>query len=107
MISLLIHSAVCLVALGGVYGALERSFPARAQALFRPAWGTDALFFFGQYLLWSLCSLKVLGLTQGALASLPRLSQPLWLAGLEVVVAGDVLVYWFHRACHRYEFLWR
>jgi sterol desaturase/sphingolipid hydroxylase (fatty acid hydroxylase superfamily) len=23
------------------------------------------------------------------------------------VVAGDFLVYWFHRACHRFELLWR
>jgi sterol desaturase/sphingolipid hydroxylase (fatty acid hydroxylase superfamily) len=23
------------------------------------------------------------------------------------VVLGDVLVYWFHRACHQFDFLWR
>ena len=32
---------------------------------------------------------------------------PLWLQGLAVVVLGDVLVYWFHRACHTFGPLWR
>ncbi len=46
-------------------------------------------------------------LVQEGASSLPRLSQPSWLAAVEVVVLGDLLVYWFHRACHRFDWLWR
>ena len=32
---------------------------------------------------------------------------PLWAQVVVAVVAGDLCVYWFHRACHRYDALWR
>ena len=101
--------------LAGVFIPLERAFPARAgQKLLRREWHVDACFFFGQYLLWMGLAAGILGLVRRFfLLRLHDLvlsgfsSQPLWAQVVEVVVAGDVLVYWFHRACHRYDVLWR
>ena len=32
---------------------------------------------------------------------------PLWSRVAMALMLGDLLTYWFHRACHHYEFLWR
>jgi sterol desaturase/sphingolipid hydroxylase (fatty acid hydroxylase superfamily) len=97
-----------------VFTPLERVHPARRQRWLRAEWATDACFFFGQYLLWSAASLWVLSwvydLTPAfAPAGLAALAGrlPLWLQVVAAVVLGDLLVYWFHRACHRFGFLWR
>src|SRR5262249_48366379 len=96
-----------------VFVPLERAFPARpGQRVLRPHLGVDALFFAGQYLLWSGVSLSVLAAVQGALAShvpalLPAGALPTWAVCAVAVVAGDLLVYAFHRACHAWEPLWR
>jgi sterol desaturase/sphingolipid hydroxylase (fatty acid hydroxylase superfamily) len=106
---------LAFVLLGAVYTALERTFPARPLERFPgPAWRTDACFFFGQYLVFSSVALVVLAfvhrsvdahppaLLRAAFADLPLVAR----AAIAVVL-GDVLVYWFHRACHRFDFLWR
>ena len=98
-----------------VFTPLERACPARpGQRWLRPGWGVDASFFFGQYLVWAGLAAMALGSVhhaahahapggiRGAIAA-----QPVWLQAIEAVVLGDVLVYWFHRACHRFDFLWR
>lgn len=98
-----------------VYGALEHAFPARAARRFRDAdFLTDCCFFLGQYLVWSTLAIALLSAFHGVInahAPTPlRMAAgrlPLWLMATLAVVAGDVLVYWFHRACHRFDFLWR
>lgn len=96
-----------------VFVPLERAFAARArQRIFRPEWGTDVCFFLGQYLLFSAVSVfllsALLGAATDALGGVAPLSAlPLALRVPLAVVLGDVLVYWFHRACHAVPSLWR
>lgn len=101
--------------LGTVYTALERAFPARAEERFPgPAWRTDACFFFGQYLVFSSVALVVLVFVHRSVDAHPPSALRAAFAELPLVVRvaaavllGDVLVYWFHRACHRFDLLWR
>lgn len=107
-------SAFSVVMLAAVYWPLERLWPARRQPWLRPSLGTDFLFLFGQHLVWSVLALAFLvavdarahgalpaGLREGFLA-LPRALQL-----VAIVLLGDLGVYWFHRACHRFDVLWR
>jgi sterol desaturase/sphingolipid hydroxylase (fatty acid hydroxylase superfamily) len=93
---------------------LERAFPARPQAVLRPAWTTDLAFFLGQYLVWSALAVAALGVVAGWLGPLVPAGWRQAAHGLHpaaaavgAVVLGDVLVYGWHRACHRFELLWR
>jgi sterol desaturase/sphingolipid hydroxylase (fatty acid hydroxylase superfamily) len=103
------------IVLAVAFVPLERVFPARpGQALGRPALAVDLGFFFGQYLLWNGLSLALLSRAQTALDvhSLDALrawvaAWPVAFQGLAAVVLGDLCVYWFHRACHASDFLWR
>jgi sterol desaturase/sphingolipid hydroxylase (fatty acid hydroxylase superfamily) len=101
------------VVLAGVFAPLERAFPARpGQRFQRPGFGVDACFFFGQYLVFSALAVMVLSLVHSAVRAPLAvrhafLSQPFVLQAIEAIVLGDVLVYWFHRACHEIPFLWR
>lgn len=101
--------------LAAVFIPLERSFPAR-----RPdRWlarlkSVDTLFFFGQYLFWTSLAVGALALLQPWLSTLlpPPVrdgfrAQPAALQIAEAVFLADLCVYWFHRACHRFEVLWR
>jgi sterol desaturase/sphingolipid hydroxylase (fatty acid hydroxylase superfamily) len=87
-----------------VFVPLERLFPARrGQRVLRPAFFTDACFFFGQYLVFNLLSIALLSALSSRLPA-----RAVGVAGaIGAVLAGDLLVYFFHRACHRYAFLWR
>ncbi|WP_293247542.1 sterol desaturase family protein [Nannocystis sp.] len=95
-----------------VFTPLERVFPARpGQPALRPEWTIDLAFFLGQYLVFGVLVVAALHAVHAAI--LP-LSLDAWSGGLplsaQVVVAlvlGDLLTYWFHRACHRYAWLWR
>lgn len=108
-------AALVFVCLALVYGALEHAFPARAARRWRDAdFLTDTCFFLGQYLVWNTLAVALLAAFHGqvnahAPTALRSAAQrlPLWLLATLAVVAGDVLVYWFHRACHRFDFLWR
>jgi sterol desaturase/sphingolipid hydroxylase (fatty acid hydroxylase superfamily) len=106
-------ASFCLLAV--VLGPLERLFPARpGQRVLRAELAVDACFFAGQYLVFAALTLWLLsGVARwvdshsiAALRSFGR-SLPLWLHAALAVMLGDLLVYWFHRACHHYEFLWR
>jgi sterol desaturase/sphingolipid hydroxylase (fatty acid hydroxylase superfamily) len=108
-------TALTFACLWTVYGALERAFPARPARTFRePDFLTDTCFFLGQYLVFSAAALALLTGVHGlasaivppALPSSTLLAPP-WIVATAAVLLGDVLVYWFHRACHRIEFLWR
>ncbi len=92
--------------LGGIFIPLEGAFRARPQAqLRRAALGLDALFLAGQYLLWNGATFWLLAALQGALAL--RSELPLGCQATLAIVIGDLSVYWFHRACHRFDLLWR
>lgn len=106
--------ATSLTLLAAMYVPLERVFPARPQAVLRPGFATDLMFFLGQQLLFvPACTLALLWL------ALPLQSLPLggvreaflglpWLAqALVAVLLGDVLTYWGHRAAHTVPVLWR
>lgn len=107
--------ALGFLMLAVVFGPLERLFPARRQRVLRPEWVIDACFFAGQYL--AFATLVTLGLSavHDALGPLPLLapvreqvgSLPFLAQAALAIVAGDVAVYWFHRASHRYDLLWR
>jgi sterol desaturase/sphingolipid hydroxylase (fatty acid hydroxylase superfamily) len=109
------HALISLVSLGAVYGALERAFPARpGQAMCRPRWWTDLAFFLGQYLVWTVVALVTLRAVSGWVTGAPLdglrgpfAAQPFWLQAVEFLAASDVSVYWLHRACHRFPWLWR
>lgn len=106
--------ACSIALLAAVFIPLERLFTARRQRLLRKEWGTDLLFFLGQYLLWpGLIAAALLGLAELCellpLAAVrdPVRALPFWSQVLLVLFLADVLVYWGHRLSHRVEFLWR
>jgi len=93
---------------------LERLFTARRQPAWRRESPLDATFFVGQYLLFGSVALLALTTVQRLCVGLEPGGLRAWLAALPpllvalvAVVLGDTLVYWFHRACHRFEVLWR
>lgn len=111
-IAALTAAIVNFVLLVAVFAPLEYLKPARSQHLLRRDWATDVLFFMGQYLAFGLVASGCLRLLDQYLSawtgahaqvrSVPSLG-----GALLAVVAGDVLVYWFHRASHRWGWLWR
>jgi sterol desaturase/sphingolipid hydroxylase (fatty acid hydroxylase superfamily) len=115
MLAALLGSAGSFAVLAVMFGVLERYWPARAgQARLRPGVAVDACFFFGQYLLWSVLAASALGFVHGQLyAYLPSSFRaatralPLAVQLVCAVTLGDLLVYGFHRACHRFDVLWR
>lgn len=111
---LLLITLISFAVLVAVFVPLERLFSARRQRFFRPEWGTDLLFFLGQYAVWTSLVIACLVALSGAVDRLPLeglretlRSQPGWLQAVEVVVLGDLLVYWGHRLSHRVPLLWR
>jgi sterol desaturase/sphingolipid hydroxylase (fatty acid hydroxylase superfamily) len=104
-----------LLLLAAVFVPLERAFPARpGQRVFRPGLALDACFFFGQYLLWNVISIAILTAVERLFAVHGLTSLRSWVAtwpafsqAIVAVILGDLLVYWFHRACHALPPLWR
>ncbi|MBK7827998.1 sterol desaturase family protein [Nannocystis sp.] len=95
-----------------VFTPLERVFPARpGQPALRPEWTIDLAFFLGQYLVFGVLVVAALHAVHAAIlpVSLDAWSGglPLWAQVVVALVLGDLLTYWFHRACHRYAWLWR
>jgi sterol desaturase/sphingolipid hydroxylase (fatty acid hydroxylase superfamily) len=110
-----LDAATNLVVLAAVFVPLERVFPARpTQRVWRPELAIDACFFVGQYLVWSALAAVLLGGTRelvarhGDGALMARLGAlPIAVKIAIAIVGGDFIVYWFHRACHAWEPLWR
>lgn len=110
----LVAAIASFVLLAVTFVPLERAFPARpGQRVLRSAFAIDLCFFLGQYLAFTGIAVSLLTWARaeaaGIAAAIATLSAPLPLPvrGIVVVVLGDVSVYWFHRACHRFEWLWR
>ena len=107
--------AVNMIATGLMFAPLERFFPHLAdQRLFRPEWREDLFYFLVSSLLVQLITFLALAPssyinaefdwlagTRAAIGGLPWLVQ----FGL-VLVLTDLAQYWFHRAFHRFPFLW-
>lgn len=108
--------ALNLLMTGLLFIPLEKLFGRlREQALFRPEWRDDLLYFLVSSLfVQSLSYLSLLpsytllahtqdwhGLRQAVA------SQPLWLQFIEIMVLTDFVQYWFHRAFHQIPALWR
>lgn len=107
--NVVVTALTSFAALAVVFGVLEWAWPARRQRLLRAGYGTDVAFFAGQYLV-------ITGLITSALALVARaLSVPvhdgrgieLLARALLALMLGDLVVYWFHRACHHFDWLWR
>jgi sterol desaturase/sphingolipid hydroxylase (fatty acid hydroxylase superfamily) len=97
-----------LLALAVAFVPLERAFPARRQPILRPGLGVDLAFFAGQYVVWSGLAVAVLVAVRAAIdAQVAPPAMPLAARVVLAVVAGDLLVYGFHRACHAVPWLWR
>ena len=104
-----------LAVLSVVFVPLERAFPARrGQRVLRKDLALDATFFAGQYLLWNALAITLLTAVHGAaLAHVPAAvrhaiaSLPAGVQCVAAIVLGDLAVYWFHRASHASDFLWR
>ena len=114
MLDSLLFALYSFVLLVVVFTPLERLFPARPEPWLRREWAIDACFFLGQYLVFSAVSYAVLVWVFGWLGpEVPGVARswagglPLWSQGVLALLLGDLFVYWFHRACHRYSFLWR
>jgi sterol desaturase/sphingolipid hydroxylase (fatty acid hydroxylase superfamily) len=105
-------AATSLVLLVLVFVPLERVFPARpGQPARRPELGIDLAFYLGQYLVFAGVAVTVLGSVHATLLPLSLGTWsgglPLWTQVALALVLGDLLTYWFHRACHRFAALWR
>lgn len=94
---------------------LECVYPAwPGQPFFRRGFTTDLCFFLGHYLIWIAAVMAILTDVIPWLHGLVPLAvrrfvagQPFALQFLEVVLLGDLLIYWAHRAQHRFDILWR
>ena len=115
MTSLLVVALASLGVFAAMFVPLERAFPARpGQRVWRAGSAVDLAFFFGQYLVWSALALAALAAIRGQLDGVVPASWRHDVAALPLaaqvaiaVVAGDLLVYAWHRACHTVPLLWR
>jgi len=110
----LLETSMSFALLLAVFLPLERLFPAHRQRVLRAEWGTDLLFFLGQYLVWTAPVVAVLVYVHGWLEHAPLASLREFAGGLpfaaQFVIAfflSDLSIYWAHRASHRSRFLWR
>ena len=97
-----------------VFLPLERLFPGHRQDVFRRQWGTDLLFFIGQFVLWNTPVVAALVFVHQNISALPIAdlqeavaAQPLWLQFVEIVLLSDLAIYWAHRFSHSNRLLWR
>jgi sterol desaturase/sphingolipid hydroxylase (fatty acid hydroxylase superfamily) len=113
----LIDTGYAFALLLAVFLPLELLFPADhlpTRRLLRPEFGTDLLFFLGQYMLWNAPVVAalvwihqnsgghVLDGIQEQIAGLP-----FWTQTLLVILVSDACIYWGHRLSHSVPLLWR
>ncbi len=111
---LLLHTAKTFGILFVVFLPLERLARGHEQPVFRRGYGTDLLFFLGQYLLWTAPVLLALAWIFNNSQHLPlepvRATVAAWpwpVQFVAVMFLSDLAIYWGHRLSHKYEFLWR
>jgi sterol desaturase/sphingolipid hydroxylase (fatty acid hydroxylase superfamily) len=116
MIEALTSAAYALLWIAAIFVPLEWARPMwPQQRRLRRGTATDLAFFAGQHLLFGAL---VVWLFSNAIDLLPRpdalaavqagfARQPPWLQAIEVLMLGDLAMYWGHRLQHRNSFLWR
>ena len=115
MIHELLLAGASLAVFALMFVPLERAYNARpGQRIWRRDSAVDLAFFLGQYLVFAALALTALSAIRGeldlvvpapwraAIAALPLAAQV-----AIALVAGDLLVYAWHRACHAVPLLWR
>ena len=110
-----VHTFLWAVSIGLIiFLPLEIFFQAKKQGFFRFEWGTDLLFFAGQFFLWNALSVSCLIALGEWLQTMEWqpfreliASQPYWLQFLEIIFLCDIFIYWAHRLSHQINFLWR
>lgn len=115
MTTLVAVAGLSLALYAAMFVPLERAFPARpGQRAWRRDSAVDLAFFAGQYLAWGALALAVLAALRrpldGAVPVAWRHAVAAWPAAAQIaaaVIAGDLLVYAWHRACHAVPLLWR
>lgn len=107
--------AVNMIATGLMFAPIERLFPRRAeQRLFRQEWREDLFYYLLSSMMVQLITFLALapsGFINASTSGLAEFralvsSQPWLLQFVEVVLLTDLAQYWFHRAFHRFPFLW-
>jgi sterol desaturase/sphingolipid hydroxylase (fatty acid hydroxylase superfamily) len=107
--------AVNMVATGLMFAPIERLFPQRPhQRLFRTEWREDLFYYLISSMMVQLITFLALAPSTFIMARTGSLaafragiaSQPWALQFLEVMLLTDFCQYWFHRAFHRFPFLW-
>ncbi len=110
----LLRSLAFLLLCAALFGTLEKGWPLRAQAFFRPRWMLDAA-----YALWSPLLVALgLGVTLPLLRAGVAAWVPAWVAqtaaqqsvlflGVQVFLLMEVTLYAVHRAQHCVPMLWR
>ena len=97
----------------------KKGFESRSQSntkfslirWFRPEWFNDFAFFLGQMALFNSVTIYVLNaffrLFDNAVFLAPLIQLPLAIKIILAIFFGDLLIYWGHRAQHRFSWLWR
>ncbi|WP_419807304.1 sterol desaturase family protein [Sphingomonas sp.] len=107
--------AINMVATGLMFAPIERLLPKHGkQRLFRPEWQEDLFYYLVSSMMVQLITFLALTPSTfimaktGSFADFRALvgGQPWLLQFLEVMLLTDLAQYWFHRAFHRFEFLW-
>jgi sterol desaturase/sphingolipid hydroxylase (fatty acid hydroxylase superfamily) len=107
--------AVNMIATGLMFAPIERLFPQRPdQRLFRTEWREDLFYYLISSMMVQLITFLALAPSTFIMAKTGNLaafrtavaSQPWALQFLEVMLLTDFCQYWFHRAFHRFPFLW-
>ena len=112
--TVLFDTGFAFLLLAALFVPLERAFAARRLALLRPGIAVDLAFFVLQHVVmlfvllafndWLLATVGPLG-PRAVTRAIDALPLPLQVA--IGVVAGDLLLYWGHRAEHSVPLLWR
>ena len=118
LFELLAQAVLFLAAISLVFIPLEyfwradKAEPGTVVRWLRREWFNDLLFYFGQILLFNSLTLFVLDavfrrMGESALSPAFLRDMPLTLKIFLVILLSDFLIYWGHRAQHRFGFLWR
>ena len=118
-----IHLLIAFAVLAVIIGAIERLWPAvprTSRSLVRAQFGLDLCYWFfnpivtkaitgfcAAMVVFFLVGLSGIGLDQLRTSGFgPVARQPMWLIVLEMLLLGDFIGYWTHRAFHILPDLW-
>ncbi|HEX5360713.1 MAG TPA: sterol desaturase family protein [Fluviicoccus sp.] len=97
-----------------IFVLIEKLFPHRPQAVFRPEWQTDMQHFMVNHLGVGLVLLVTNHVLQGMFGWAVKdgiqgwvQGLPFWVALFLIILVADLVQYWTHRAYHEVPLLWR